>query len=536
MPSSSSFLPNLKIVLTMFCLAVALSTGAWAQQNLLTNPGFETGDFTGWTLDPHSVNYGVNVAGFVITGTDPRWGTETVLVHSGTYAGYAVVCTECTPPQYVDLLQPVNLIPGNVYTVSFWVGNSTTQAFGNDCKVSVSGTTITLSTYPVDIIPGYNLMSGTFIATQASSTIEFRIEGGGDVPTAFSFDDFSLALASAGPSNGGYTYQINPFNNTISSFQINAFTGALTPGVGAPFPAGNGPIAAVNTGLLAYVADQTSSQVSAFSTDFRTGALTPVAGSPYPAQVTPFTVNVDRALGFLYASGFSNGNGAISGWKYDSVSGALTPIPGSPFAAGSEPIAIAFSRNGRNAYVVDVRTDSLLAYAIDPATGALSQLSGSPYTLGAGPEAIAVQNFGNFLYVANAGDNNIQAFHIDGLSGALTPVPGSPFPAGSGPISLAFDGAQHFLYAANSRSATISAYAVNNSTGALTPVSGSPFPSSMNPNSLTSSREFLYVNAQGGIETYQINPTTGVLTELGQPYPSYGSAMAVNANSTGTAH
>ena len=534
---TASSASSLRIVLTMLCLVLALSTCAWTQQNLLANPGFETGDFTGWTVNGTSSNFGVNTAGFVITGTDPRYGTETVLVHSGTQAGYAVVCRDCSPAQYLDLQQPVNLIPGNVYTVSFWVGNSTTQAFGNDCKVTVNGTAITLSTYPNDIFQGYNLMSGRFIATQANATIDFRIEGSGTAATGFSFDDFSLALASAGPSNGGYTYQVSVFDNTIASFQMNPFTGALTPGIGSPFPSGSGTIAAVNLGLLVYVADETASKISAFTTDFRTGTLTPVPGSPFATTLTPLTVNVDRALGFLYASGFNNGSGAVSGWKYDHVSGVLTPIPGSPFAAGSEPIAIAFSRNGRNAYVVDIRTDSLLAYAITPATGALSPLPGSPYTLGAGPEAIAVQSFGNFLYVANAGDNNIQAFHIDGLSGALTPVPGSPFPTGSGPYSLAFDGAQHFLYAANSRSGSISGYAVNSSTGALTPVSGSPFPSSMSPNSMTSSQNFLYVNAVGsGLESYQINPTTGTLTSLGQPYPSYGSAMSVNGNSSGTAH
>ena len=54
-----------------------LVNNGWAQENLLTNPGLESGDFSGRSLTGNSTNFGVNTAGNVITGTNPAFGTTT---------------------------------------------------------------------------------------------------------------------------------------------------------------------------------------------------------------------------------------------------------------------------------------------------------------------------------------------------------------------------------------------------------------------------------------------------------------------------
>ena len=61
--------------ISAFTLVSMCATTAWGQHlrkpgptNLLVNSGFETGDFTGWTVTGDSPNYGVNIAGFLMTG------------------------------------------------------------------------------------------------------------------------------------------------------------------------------------------------------------------------------------------------------------------------------------------------------------------------------------------------------------------------------------------------------------------------------------------------------------------------------------
>jgi hypothetical protein len=87
-----------KILLALTGVA-ALSLAHPASANLITNPGFETGDFTGWS----------SFCAFCsVDATNP---------HSGQYA--AVLRDECC----ADLFQPVNLASGQDYILSFWLAS-----------------------------------------------------------------------------------------------------------------------------------------------------------------------------------------------------------------------------------------------------------------------------------------------------------------------------------------------------------------------------------------------------------------------------
>lgn len=514
---------NAMLSLAVFCLICMSSLAGWAQ-NLLTNPGFESGNFNGWSVTGTSPNYGVNIAGFLIQGTYGAYGPTYVVVHSGTYAGYAVVCSFCTNNgEYVELTQPVTLVPGDVYTASLWLGNGSSQSYGNSSGVRLNGQNLGMTTFPPDVNPGYQQESGSFIATQANSSITFHIEGSGTGAAGFSFDDFSLTQTGGPATNGGYLYQIRTVGQ-IADFQINTSTGALVQGIGSPISTGNNPQGVTTNGVVTYVADQQSVQISAYTTNQTTGTMTAVPGSPFASPITPVAVAVDASPHFLYASGNEHGNGAVAGWIYSPLTGGLTPIPGSPFAAGTAPNAMAFGRNGQYLYVADRPSADILAYSINPQTGALSQISGSPFESGHFPWAMVTDTANNYLYVANENDNTVSAFAIES-DGALTPVPGSPFATGSSPYSLALDSAQHHLYVANFQSNNISAYQINAGTGALTPITGSPFSTGPSPDSITSSHNFLYVNTQSVIYGYQIGPS-GLLTSLpGFPYPAQGHAI-----------
>ena len=235
--------------LVVICFVVMLGTSSLAQQNLLTNPGFETGDFTGWSVTGTSSNFGVNIGGFVITGTDHSFGTVTEIVHSGTYAGYTLVCGACFPPGiYLDVSQTVNITPGGLYTASFWVGNGSANTIGESDEILLNGQPIRLTTRPGQLNPGqYGLISGDFLATQAMNTLTFRVDGSGTGIAGFSFDDFSLVFNSI-QSSGAYVYLLQQNNNKMGSYQLNQFDGTLVPGTNSPFNTGASPVFAENEG------------------------------------------------------------------------------------------------------------------------------------------------------------------------------------------------------------------------------------------------------------------------------------------------
>jgi hypothetical protein len=178
-----------------------LSTG-----NVLVNPGFETGDFTGWTLGGNSPGYGVTTAGTLIPGVDfAAYGDDTVEVHSGTYAAYALVqcgggnqgggIPTCQNREFVDLTQTVSVTPGQAYSVGFWEANNGNSAFGQSAanggtQIYVDGVGILPSSFNT-ISTQFTELSGIFnTGTQTSVTITFEIDGSGSATAGVSLDDF----------------------------------------------------------------------------------------------------------------------------------------------------------------------------------------------------------------------------------------------------------------------------------------------------------------------------------------------------------
>ncbi|MEO5960247.1 MAG: carbohydrate binding domain-containing protein, partial [Opitutaceae bacterium] len=79
-----------------------LNQVAFADPGPLVNPGFETGDFTGWTLSGNS--------GFISITND---------AHSGDFAAsFGAVGSQTLLAQTV-----VATVPGATYTVDFWLRN-----------------------------------------------------------------------------------------------------------------------------------------------------------------------------------------------------------------------------------------------------------------------------------------------------------------------------------------------------------------------------------------------------------------------------
>lgn len=204
------------MALAIGALTAMCAISAWAQRprvpdptNLLLNPGFETGDFTGWTVSGTGGNYGVNMDGFVIEGTD--W-PATVIVHSGIYAGYSWVDLSY---YYLELSQTLSLEPGIIYDMGLWIGDGSQQGYGNSIYMAVDGVRVDCTTCPFQIEPGYQFEGGSFTASNPNPVVLFHIQGSGAGVAGFSFDDFSVAKDEFSFNTNKIFFPYDTFTKTL---------------------------------------------------------------------------------------------------------------------------------------------------------------------------------------------------------------------------------------------------------------------------------------------------------------------------------
>lgn len=266
------------------------------------------------------------------------------------------------------------------------------------------------------------------------------------------------------------------------------------------------------------------SVIDAWSMNSSTGQLTPLSGSPFaigPSSVAGgLAMNVDASV--LYVADA----GKIDALQVNPV-GALATLPGSPFPAGTG-LAVTIDSGDRFVYSTDSTPPGNVYAFTANSTGALTPVAGSPYAVGTNPSTssapsqIVVDLTGKFVFVTLAAANQVAAFSIDQSTGALTAVPGSPFATGNGPVAIAT--AINFLYVSNTTDGTVSGYTFDTTTGVLTPAPGSPFPISAGALA-TNPGSALYASTPQGIVEYSIDPSTGALTEMGQPVSSPGASV-----------
>jgi hypothetical protein len=139
----------------------------------IVNGGFETGDFTGWTVnDPTDET-------FVDSGNP----------HSGTFSAFfGAIGTDGT------ITQTIATVPGNHYTFSFWFLSD--GATPNDFSASFGGVTV----FSVTNDPSHGYVQHTFdvVATGTSTVVQFA---GRNDPGFLQLDDVSVTGAfTAGPA------------------------------------------------------------------------------------------------------------------------------------------------------------------------------------------------------------------------------------------------------------------------------------------------------------------------------------------------
>jgi len=184
---------------------LSLSLMSSAAHAALVNPGFELGDFSGWTVNNvGGAAPGVNVDGFLIPGTVSPFPPAFVNVRSGNFAAFAVVAN--TNGEYLSLSQQVNIAVAGTYLTGFFMGNDSQSSFGIDDAITnerlaifVDGVNVGFDTrfpgnnFPVGSTPADMLeFSSDAFFSAGLHTVEFRISGSGTSRAGISVDDFFL--------------------------------------------------------------------------------------------------------------------------------------------------------------------------------------------------------------------------------------------------------------------------------------------------------------------------------------------------------
>jgi len=167
--------PRCRIV-TGFSLAFALflPTMSMADQNIVTNPGFETGDFTGWTSNTFT-----NSTARGIWVVEPAVNGFRVPADTGSYFALAgcigAPCISGLPTEQSSLSQALPTIAGQTYDLTFELvsprccGPNELEVLWNGSAVLDLGPGGTLGQ-----LIGYNLFGVTNLtATSSISTLTF---------------------------------------------------------------------------------------------------------------------------------------------------------------------------------------------------------------------------------------------------------------------------------------------------------------------------------------------------------------------------
>jgi len=144
-----------------------------ASANLIVNGGFETGDFTGWTV----------TGGPPDCGTTAVDGISTNVPHSGTYAACFA-----NPTNMTFISQTIATVPGQDYVFSMWYAQWPPNQTVNNAIEMIWGGTVHGPTQNLPVT-AWTQFQATTTATSTSTLLSIGMENAGG---HFAFDDFSL--------------------------------------------------------------------------------------------------------------------------------------------------------------------------------------------------------------------------------------------------------------------------------------------------------------------------------------------------------
>jgi hypothetical protein len=166
--------------------------------NLLTNGGFETGDFTDWSVGGDTTQYFV--------------GADSGYVHSGAWAAELAQTAGLG-----SVSQTVPTASGDTYVLSFWLSNPELFGGGGDNEFRVSWNNVIL--FDESEMPAFDFTNMSFVvrASSPSAVVQFSFENDSDY---FGLDDVTLVAVSV------------PILETCAVTDgVSSFTWSATPGL-----------------------------------------------------------------------------------------------------------------------------------------------------------------------------------------------------------------------------------------------------------------------------------------------------------------
>jgi len=163
-----------KPLLSFAVLTLVLAMAGGASAIPVVNPGFETGNFSGWTTIPAGSGSFFGVDGAPHTGNNAAF-------FGGVTAG-----------SYDMILQDLATTPGQSYTLRFWLANDggTPSSF----QALWGGSTVVNVTNSAGF--DYTLFSANVTATSATTQLKFQSY---QVPAFFFLDDISVDATAVAP-------------------------------------------------------------------------------------------------------------------------------------------------------------------------------------------------------------------------------------------------------------------------------------------------------------------------------------------------
>ncbi len=287
--------------------------------------------------------------------------------------------------------------------------------------------------------------------------------------------------------------------------------------------------------------------VAAFSIDRKTGALH-FLNSASSSGVAPCHLAVDHTAKLLAVANYGTGGVAVFPIQNEGHLGAMSDLLTAKGSSvnrkrqdGPHAHEVVISSDNRFAYVPDLGLDQIRVYRIDAGSAKLTA-SDPPYIKtepGSGPRHLAFSPDGKYAYVVHELESFITVFEHNPASGDLRPVQKvstvpPDFKGENAPAEIAVDRAGKFVYASNRGPGTIAVFARNAGDGKLQQVqvvpTGDTFPRAFE---LDPTGHFLLAGDQKAnhFVIFSVDSATGKLTLTGEKFdvPSPVSFLFVPA-------
>jgi 6-phosphogluconolactonase len=305
--------------------------------------------------------------------------------------------------------------------------------------------------------------------------------------------ELSLAAEAANPSfiavspDRRFLYAVSEgdgaeFNGkpsgSVNAYAINPADGKLT-AINSAASAGRSPchVSVSPDGKSVLVANYSSGTVALLPVQSDGGLSAPTSVDQHEGhgihpgrQKGPYAHSITPDANGRFA--FSADLGADKIYTYR-LGPALAPGPVANLEPGSGPRHLAFSSDGKRAYVINELANTILTLSVDTASGTLTPmqtLSTLPadFTGKSTTAEIVVHPNGRFVYGSNRGHDSIAIFAVSPATGTLTTL-GHVSTQGRTPRNFVLSPDGRWLIVANQDSDSLVVFSVDPDSGALTP-------------------------------------------------------------------